>query len=1137
MTSPNEIAAAIGERYEVLEQIGVGGSANVFKGRQRTTGQVVAIKVLRIDRSDGAPDPDEQIARFRRETRLCAELQHPNIVPLLDSAETLNGQVCAVFGYVPGWNLDDVLAAEGALDPAEALHLMTQVIDALSSAHARGIIHRDLKPGNIMISATGARRNALVMDFGLGTMCGDGSQRDHRNLTMAGAYVGTPFYSAPEQIRGETPTTRTDLYSWGLVMLECLTGESALGARTPHEAIHRHLSPEPIAIPPALATHELGRLLRRVTEKDVDARRISAAEALETMLRFDRAGLPDRGELRRLPSSAGAPHRTGAPIPPRRPGAELSPVFLVPIARNPNFTGREGLLGSVADLLESNRLLAVVALEGMGGVGKSQTALEYVYRNAEHYQMVAWIRAERPETLAEDYCAIGAPLGLPETPEQQHRIEAVRSWLERNDRWLLVFDNATEPAALRSFLPRSHSGHVLVTSRHTSWRGLAASVEVEVLAPDQAAEFLFARTGENDAAAARKLCEELGGLPLALEEAAAYMESTGRTIASYLSHLRNHRQRLLFGEPRSGASAGALGTAWELSFRQVEREAPRASELLKLTAFLAPDDVPLDLFRAGAKRLPPELAQNVRDEIAFDAEIAALRRYSLVRVEGDRFAIHRLVQLAARERLSSEERERWAGASLHMVEAAYPKAALAGAYEPASGRLLPHALSVLGHTRQDPGCSEVSARLLRRTGIYRSARGEHDLASRDLGLALALFEEGSDRNEEQLAGVLWEHAMVLYVLGEAEAARTHLDRCIGLIEAREGRSALRLAAPLITLSWVQRTLGEFAASLATAERALAITEAALGREHGFNSMPVVMLARGYWNAGRVVEARAAAARCAALLTEKDVHPMASGTLFHLGQVLLDLGDPRQASACGARGLEISERAYGPNHPFVSLNSAVLGAAQMQLGNFEQARTHLERAWSAGHRICRHPHEDFSIARSNLGALLARTGELAAAREVLEQALAGAPQVCGDAFRSEVSAKLALSEFSFAVGDLEAARRHCEETLAATERRFGSEHPARISGLVLLARILSRAGESDAALAQLRAAERIARVSQLGAHPAHAEALEALSALLEERGESELARELLSQAHDMFRSCLGEGHEAALRTRARLQLPH
>ena len=1088
VASSSQIAATFGGRYEVLERIGAGGFANVFRGRQIATGQIVAIKELRIERAGGTPDADEQVTRFRRETQICAELQHPNIVPLLDSAETEDGRLCAVFAYVSGWDLDDLLAAEGALEPAEAVHLMTQVIDAISSAHARGIIHRDLKPANIMISATGARRNAFVLDFGLGTIADDQKSRDYRRLTLDGAYLGTPFYSAPEQILGEPPTPRTDLYAWGLVLLECLTGESALGARTPHEAIHRHLSPEPVPIPAALISHELGRLLRRVTEKKVDARRISAAEALEAIQHCSREDLPQRAELLAAPPDAGGSATSSSAW--RFAGWELSPIFQVPMARNPNFRGREGLLDSMGELLDANRLLAVVALTGMGGVGKSETALEYVYRNAERYQMVAWIRAERPESLAADYCAVGSSLGLPETPEQQHRIEAVRSWLERNDRWLLIFDDATDPAVLRAFLPRSHSGHVIVTSRNTSWRELAASIEVKVLEPDNAVEFLFARTGERDEQTARELCEELGGLPLALEDAAAYIERTGRSIASYLSQLRDHPQRLLLGESAPGGSWGTLRNAWELSFRQVASEAPRASELLMISAFLAPDDIPFDLFCAGAAQLPDELAAGVCDALEFDESIAALRGYSLVRVEDDHITIHRLVQLAVRERLSDDERAQWAGTSLRMMEAAYPSGALAGAYQPASGRLLPHAISVLSHAEQRADLSAVSARLLRRTGVYRSARGEHALASRDLEMALALLEEPDTPDEEQLALVLWELAMVLYVFGEAEDAQAHLDRCLSIIERNEGSASLRLAAPLITRSWVQRSLGDFEESLATAQRALAITEAKLGGEIPFNSMSLVVIARGHWNAGSAGKARAAAHRSIDLLSGDDLHPMMSGTLFHLGRVLLELGEPWRAVECAERGLDISQRAYGPNHPFVSANSAVLGLARLQLGDSERARECLERAWTSGQRICRHPHEDFVMARSDLGRLLLETGELVAARAVLEEALVASSEVCGDPTCSKISAHLALAEFHLEVGEFAEARRHCSDALALTAKRYGSDHPARIRGLEILARI-RRTEEPDLALRHLKDALHIAQASQLGDHPDRATVLEAL----------------------------------------------
>src|SRR5437016_2930201 len=156
------------DAYEILEELGSGGFGRVYKARQLSTGQLVAIKVLRFWESDSAADVANQVERFRRETRLCAELSHPNIVRLIDSGETGHGQLYAIFEYVPGSTLKDVLAREGGLGWTETVYLMTQVLDALACAHARGVVHRDLKPENIMVTKTGARRNALVLDFGLG---------------------------------------------------------------------------------------------------------------------------------------------------------------------------------------------------------------------------------------------------------------------------------------------------------------------------------------------------------------------------------------------------------------------------------------------------------------------------------------------------------------------------------------------------------------------------------------------------------------------------------------------------------------------------------------------------------------------------------------------------------------------------------------------------------------------------------------------------------------------------------------------------------------------------------------------------------------------------------------------------------
>src|SRR2546422_2689813 len=269
--------------YEILAELGSGSFGRVYKARQLSTGQAVAIKVLRFWGDDTRVDVTNQSERFRREMRLGAGLSHPNIVRLFDSGETEGGRLYAVFEYVPGATLKEVLAREGRLGWSETVHLMTQVLDALSCAHARGVIHRDLKPENIMVTKTGARRNALVLDFGLGGLSREARDWTLPRLTATCELMGTPCYAAPEQLRGEPSSPRSDLYSWGLVFLECLTGDPAIAGGSVQEIVLKQLGPDPVPIPACVRDRRLRRLLQAVTAKQVERRDVSIAALFQAL--------------------------------------------------------------------------------------------------------------------------------------------------------------------------------------------------------------------------------------------------------------------------------------------------------------------------------------------------------------------------------------------------------------------------------------------------------------------------------------------------------------------------------------------------------------------------------------------------------------------------------------------------------------------------------------------------------------------------------------------------------------------------------------------------------------------------------------------------------------------------------------
>jgi serine/threonine protein kinase len=200
------------DRYEIEALLGSGSFSRVYRARQLSTGQSVAIKLLDVREGSDSTSGNEA-ERFRRETRICASLSHTNVVQLIDSGETAEGQLYAVFAHVPCETLEQALEREGRLGVRETLRLMTQVLDALASAHAKGIVHRDLKPGNVMLSGTGARRNALVLDLGVGGLVENRRRKEWQTLTQAHQFLGTPLYAAPEQLAG-TVGRRRRCWRW-----------------------------------------------------------------------------------------------------------------------------------------------------------------------------------------------------------------------------------------------------------------------------------------------------------------------------------------------------------------------------------------------------------------------------------------------------------------------------------------------------------------------------------------------------------------------------------------------------------------------------------------------------------------------------------------------------------------------------------------------------------------------------------------------------------------------------------------------------------------------------------------------------------------------------------------------------------
>jgi len=284
--------------YQLSEKIGEGGFGQVYKAVQTSTQQTVAIKFLTLNDDFDVDKKRRYIERFHRESDLIRRLNHPNIVKLIDKGEQSDSLLYAVYEYIDGHSLKEQLDTQGPLSAVDASEVMASVLDALSHAHDQGVIHRDIKPANIMLYKVGAKTHVKVLDFGIGTLKSEARQLDYKSITLTQETLGTPSYSAPEQLRGEPPVAQTDIYVWGLVFLECLTGTPTITGSSLAAIFHQQLSPSnvPLGI---LAGHNSANFFRRVLNKKVQERPENTAELYHDFCQLNFSNLV--GDLSEFP--------------------------------------------------------------------------------------------------------------------------------------------------------------------------------------------------------------------------------------------------------------------------------------------------------------------------------------------------------------------------------------------------------------------------------------------------------------------------------------------------------------------------------------------------------------------------------------------------------------------------------------------------------------------------------------------------------------------------------------------------------------------------------------------------------------------------------------------------------------------
>lgn len=636
------------------------------------------------------------------------------------------------------------------------------------------------------------------------------------------------------------------------------------------------------------------------------------------------------------------PRRTQEPRYP-----SVSPAIWNLSHRNPHFTGRRNQLEALrASLAESTtNSVQTQVVFGQPGVGKTQLTLEYGHRYASDYDLVWWIPAETAAAIPAVFADLAAKLQvLPgagaraeQLADQQAIVDAVLDDLSHRTAWLLIFDHATDLDTLAPYLPTTGCGQVLITSRNPNWHQRVKSpLKVDILAQEEAAQFLLRRTGSTDEKGATELAEELGSLPLALEQAGAYMSRSSKPMSDYLGLFRRRRDELLKRGDPDGLTVDATVV---LATDQIG--SPAALGLLTWCAFMAPEKIPLYVLTESKERdlLPVEMRSMAQDEIELDENIAILYGSSLIARGDGVLDLHRLVQTVIRSHLPAAAYQAWADLTIRLLLESFPSSIddlAAPSRWPRCEQLLSHIFVAAKHAEQAKVAMAETAELLMHLGSYLQHRGEYAEARNLFEEALSLAEAAHGRNDIRVAHVLNALGYVLRAQEDPAAAQAAHERALRIIKATLPPDDAEVGRTLNSLGRALYDQKDFPGARVNLERALVINEAAFGRDD----------------------------------------PEVASTLNNLGRLFYEQGDLEKARTSHERALAIKEAApaFGPDHPSVAVTLQCLGTVLLAQHDLDAARIALERARKLQETVLNEDHPDLQVTLELLVRVLEMMGD-------------------------------------------------------------------------------------------------------------------------------------------------------------------
>lgn len=686
---------------------------------------------------------------------------------------------------------------------------------------------------------------------------------------------------------------------------------------------------------------------------------------------------------------------------------DQSPIWKVPYRRNPFFTGNEEKLSQLQQALQQTNAAALSqpqGISGLGGIGKTQMALEYAYRHQRDYQAVLWVGADSASTLTSEFVSIAHALGLPERGEQDQQaiVKAVMHWLLHNSNWLLIFDNIDNLAVAEPFLPKAGQGHIVLTTRAWALGGVAQRIELQKMEPEIGAKLLLRRAhllpvsapltimSADTRKAACEISQMLGGLPLALDQAGAYIKETPCALEVYIELYKTRRQQLL--QARGSLEKdypASVATTWSLSFERVSQVDKSACDLLDFCSFLHPDAIPEEIITAGVAYLTPQLQEIVHDELRFHAAMATLLSYSLIHRNADNrmLNIHRLVQAVLKDAMNDEKRQEWTDRTVRAVDEAFPLSIEFKTW-PQCDRCLPHAQICVEYIEQEAMVSPEAVHLLNQTGYYLHKRGRYREVEPLFERLLTMLYQ-PDSMDHHTAVCLNNLALLYYEQGKYAKAEQLLQQALIMEKHASGQEHLAVANVLNSLAGLYYTQGQFAAAEPLYLQALSILEQQLGPQHPNTVQSIHNLAALYRTQGKYSQAEPLLKQALEISEQvlESKHPDKASRLLNLAEFYYEQKKYDEAEILYRQALEICEYSLGDQHPTTALCLGSLAKCCNVQRKYDEAESLYQRALALQEKQLGEEHPHRALTLHNLAVLYKERGRLAEAEQLYLQALA------------------------------------------------------------------------------------------------------------------------------------------------------